>query len=148
MDHWDELSINDRAGRKHSSDFATVISRCRELKSIPDTEKLMISRYQEMISQGIIPDILISANAVPRVNIHRFIEQSHFTIIFAPGGEQLEHRKLAHDKQPTAGCIAIFHKYCCYTKRGGIATNLTPRNHWEYVTDVSKYHNAGKWSID
>ena len=32
-----------------------------------------------MISQGIIPDILISA-----------------------GGEQLEHRKLAHDKQPAS----------------------------------------------
>ena len=64
----------------------------------------MISRYQEMISQGIIPDILISANAVPRVNIYRFIKQSHFTNIFAPGGEQLEHHKLAHDKQPTAGC--------------------------------------------
>ena len=39
----------------------------------------MISRYQKMISQGIIPDILISA-----------------------GGEQLEHRKLAHDKQPAS----------------------------------------------
>ena len=45
------------------------ISRCRELKSIPDTEKLTISRYQKMISQGMIPDILISANTVPRVNI-------------------------------------------------------------------------------
>ena len=60
VDHWDELSIN-RAGRKHSADFAKVISRCRELKSIPDTKKLMISRYQKMISQGIISDILISA---------------------------------------------------------------------------------------
>ena len=40
---------------------------------------MMISRYQKMISQGIISDILISA-----------------------GGEQLEHRKLAHDKQPTS----------------------------------------------
>ena len=39
----------------------------------------MISRYQKMISQGIISDIMISA-----------------------GGEQLEHRKLAHDKQPTS----------------------------------------------
>ena len=72
VNHWDELSIN-RAGRKHSADFARVISRCRELKSIPDTEN------QKMISQGIISDILISA-----------------------GGEQLEHRKLAHDKQPTS----------------------------------------------
>ena len=30
----------------------------------------MIPWYQKMISQGIIPDILISANAVPRVNIY------------------------------------------------------------------------------
>ena len=38
-----------------------------------------------------------------------------------PSGGQLKHRKqLAHDKQPAAGCIATFHKYCCYTKRGGI----------------------------
>ena len=43
------------------------------------------------------------------------------------------------------GCIAIFHKYCCYTKHGGITTNWTLRNHWGYVTDVSKYHNAGLW---
>ena len=28
-----------------------------------------------------------------------------------------------------AGCIPIFHKYCCYTKRGRITTNLTLRNH-------------------
>ena len=66
-----------------------------------------------------------------------------------PSGEQREHRKLANElEQPTAGCIAIFHKYCCYTKRGGITTNLTLRNHWMYITDVSKYHNAGKWSMD
>ena len=56
----------------------------------------------------------------------------------SPGGEQLEHRKLAHElKQPTAGCIAIFHKYCCYRKRGGITSNLTLRNHWGYVTVLS-----------
>ena len=69
---------------------------------------------------------------------------------FSPSGEQLEHRKLAHELQSTAGCIAIFHKYCCYTKLGGITTNYTLRNHWGYVTDVSKYmyHNVGKWNID
>ena len=45
---------------------------------------------------------------------------------FSPGGEQLEHRKWAHELwQPTADCIAIFHKYFYYTKRGGIRTNLT-----------------------
>ena len=43
---------------------------------------------------------------------------------FSPSGEQLEHRKLAHELwQPTASSIAIYHKYCCYTKRGGITTN-------------------------
>ena len=60
----------DRAVRISSEWFPD----CRELKSIPDTEKLMISQYQKMISRGIIPDILISANAVPRVNINLFIE--------------------------------------------------------------------------
>ena len=43
--------------------------------------------------------------------------------------------------------MAIFHKYCCYTKHSGITTNLTLQNHWGYVTDVSKYHNVGKWSV-
>ena len=109
-----------RAGRKHGSDFARVIFRWRELKSIPDTEKLMIYRYQKMISRGIIPDILISANAVPRVNI--YLSNSPISqIVFPPGvfpsDGQLKYRKLAHDKQSTDGCIAIFHKYCCYTKR-------------------------------
>ena len=32
--------------------------------------------------------------------------------------------------QWNAGCIAIFHKYCCHTKYGGTKTNLTLRNHW------------------
>ena len=46
-----------------------------------------------------------------------------------PVSQQLsEHRKLAHELlQPTASCMKIFHKYCCYTKCGGITTNLTPR---------------------
>ena len=66
----------------------------------------------------------------------------------SPSGEQPEHRILAHKlKQPTAGCIAIFRKYHCYTKHEGITTNSTLRNHWEYVTDVSKYHNAVIWSM-
>ena len=68
---------------------------------------------------------------------------------FSPSGEQLELRKLAHElKQPTAGCIAIFHKYCCYTKHGSITASLTLQNHWGYVTNVPKYHNAGKLSMD
>ena len=107
VDHWDELSIN-RAGRKHSADFARVISRCRELKSIN-------SRYRE------IDDFPISENDFPGNN-YRYSDIRWQT---PAGGEQLEHRKLAHDKQPTimiaAGCIAILHKY---SKRGGITTSL------------------------
>ena len=42
-----------------------------------------------------------------------------------PSDEQREQRILAQQsEQPTAGCIAIFHKYCCYIKHGGIITNL------------------------
>ena len=41
----------------------------------------------------------------------------------SPGDEQFEHHKLDHElQQPTGGYIAIFHKYYCYTKRGGITT--------------------------
>ena len=31
-------------------------------------------------------------------------------------------------EQPTVGWIAIFHKYCCYIKHGGIIANLTQWN--------------------
>ena len=49
---------------------------------------------------------------------------------------------------PKTCCIAIFHKYCCYIKCGGITTNLILWNHGGYVTDVPKYHSAGVWSTD
>ena len=128
VDHWDELSINDRRGRKHSSDFARVI---RELKSIPDTEKLTISQYQKMISQGIIPDILISANAVPDVNIN--LSYSPISQRFSPWRWAARTPQISSWPQaplspsnwsalyrmtnnPLPGCIAIFHKYCCYKK--------------------------------
>ena len=45
--------------------------------------------------------------------------------LFSPSGEQAEQRILAY-KQPTACCIAIFHKYCCFIRYGGIKTNVTP----------------------
>ena len=55
---------------------------------------------------------------------------------FSPSGEQPAQHILAHKlKQPTASCTAIFHKYCCYTKRGAIMTNLTLQNHWGYIAD-------------
>ena len=63
-------------------------------------------------------------------------------------GEQPKQCILAHkSEQPTAGCIAIFHKYCCYIKHGGIITNLNLWNPWGYVTDMSKYHSAGVRSM-
>ena len=56
---------------------------------------------------------------------------------FPPSGEQREHRKLGDELwQPTACCIAIFNKYNCYTKRGGITTNLTTK--WVGVLWSSK----------
>ena len=53
-------------------------------------------------------------------------------------------------EQLASGCIVIFHKYCCFTKHVGIATNLTVRNPWVYITDrfLSNYQNAdiyGAW---
>ena len=69
--------------------------------------------------------------------------------LFSPSCEQPEQRILAHmTEQPTTGCIAIFHKYCCYTKHGGIITKLNIWNHWGVITDMTKYHNAGIWGMD
>ena len=73
---------------------------------------------------------------------------------FSPSGEQPEQYELAHTllgwfrcllpflrltKQagtqvhPTDSCREMFHKYCCYTKTGGIITNLTLWNPvWPY----------------
>ena len=54
---------------------------------------------------------------------------------FPPSGEQAGQHKLAHTLQLTGGCRAIFHKYCCYTKQGGIITNLNEiwRAYYWYV---------------
>ena len=68
---------------------------------------------------------------------------------FSARGEQPEQHELAYTLlQLTDGCIAIFHKYCCYTKHGGMKTILTLRNLRGHITDMSKYHNVGKWSMD
>ena len=73
---------------------------------------------------------------------HYSHQWSSFTI-FSPSGEQPEQCILSHKLwQPTAGCIAIFHKYCCY-KKGGIMTNWTSLG---YITP--KYHNACIWGTD
>ena len=56
---------------------------------------------------------------------------------FPPSGEQPEQHELAHMLyQLTDGCTAIFHKYYCFTKHGGIKTNLTLRNLWRHITDI------------
>ena len=68
---------------------------------------------------------------------------------FSHTSKQPEQHILAHKpEQPTAGCIAIFHKYCCYIKHGGIITNLILWNPWGYVIDMVKYRIAGKWIMD
>ena len=74
---------------------------------------------------------------------------SPFAQLFSSSGEQPERRSLVpKSEQPTARCIAIFHKYDCYMKYGGIVTNLNLWNPWGYVTDMSKCHGAGVWSMD
>ena len=117
----------------HSKGLAAPLSKgCKESLCLDNT-------WREFISQG--KDLVFClpylwGKIVP------------FQKDFSPSEEQLELHKLAHELQPTAGCIAIFHKCCCYTKCGSITASLTLRSHWGYVTDVSKYHNAGKLSMD
>ena len=44
---------------------------------------------------------------------------------FPPSGEQPEQSLLSlKSEQPTATCIAILDKYCCYVKHGGITEKL------------------------
>ena len=62
---------------------------------------------------------------------------SHVLQLFFPCNEQPKQHILAHkSEQPTAGCVAIFHRYCCYIKQGGIITNFNLWNPWGYVTDM------------
>ena len=62
-----------------------------------------------------------------------------FLNYFSSSPEQPGQRILAHkSEQPTADCIAIFHKYCCCIKHGGIMTNLNLWNPCGYVTDMPK----------
>ena len=38
-----------------------------------------------------------------------------FSQLLSPSGENPDHRMVAYKaEQPTAGCMAIFHKYRCY----------------------------------
>ena len=44
---------------------------------------------------------------------------------FSPSGDQPEQRILAcKSEQPTAGCIAMLHKYCCFIVHGGYNRNI------------------------
>ena len=54
-----------------------------------------------------------------------------------PNGEQPEQRISAlKSEQPTAGCIAILHKYRFYMKLGGVITDWNLWNPWGYVNDM------------
>ena len=69
-------------------------------------------------------------------------------ITISPSGEQPEYRTLARELlQPIAGCIATFHKNCCYTKRAGVTTNLTLWNHWGMFM-ICQNTNAGICSME
>ena len=83
------------------------------------------------------PDVHFCIMLVKELNLHsvnplapgRCCCNSAIHKDFSPSGEHFEHSKLAHELwQPTACCIAIFHKYWCYTKRSGITTNLTMKS--------------------
>ena len=65
---------------------------------------------------------------------------------FSPSVEQLEYRNLVHELQhPIAGWISqilLLYKTWRYYNKFDSTKSL------EYVTDMSKYDNAGKCSID
>ena len=50
-------------------------------------------------------------------------------------------------EEPTNGCIAMFHKYCCYMKHGGITTNLTHEIIGSMFLICQNTSNAGIWSM-
>ena len=52
------------------------------------------------------------------------IQQSSFINYFPLVVSSSNNISAHKSEQPTAGCIAISHKYCCYIKHGGIITNL------------------------
>ena len=78
---------------------------------------------------------------------------THFTIVlfhndFSLSDEQPEQHMLAEKSwQPNASYIAIFRKYCYYANHGDVIKSLTLRNHWAYITDVSKYRKARIWGM-
>ena len=96
-----------------------------------------------ILSKGTIPRIVARLEwylqKVEEISNTIFLFHNYFS----PIGEQPEQRILAYkSEQPTAGCMEIFHKYCCYIKHGGIITHLTSWNTWRHVIDVWAY---GAW---
>ena len=82
-----------------------------------------VCSWQTIFSNAFIKNV--SFNITPSFPIVRFHNY------LSPSGEQPEQRILTHkSEQPPAGCIAIFHKYSCNIKHGGIITNLTLWNPW------------------
>ena len=86
-------------------------------------KKGLMARYDWWIAKSNHPSLLI------RIAVHDKRTGSHinmksifpgvgivlFHIYFSLTSEQREQRIQAYkSEQPTTGCIAIFHKYCCY----------------------------------
>ena len=85
----------------------------------------------------------------PRSGVYLLGLWNAFCVLFCKDAWKEIVQNFGHkSEQLTAGCIAIFHKYVVYKKHGGIMTNLTLENPWEYVTDMSKFHDVGVWSMD
>ena len=74
-----------------------------------------------------------------------WMQQSCFTIIFPLAVSSPHNVYKLISRTTNCRLLAIFYKYCCYIKYVGIITNLTLRNHWGYITDMSKCHGAGVW---
>ena len=68
--------------------------------------------------------------------------------IFSPSGEQPNNVCWLLSKITNCRLYSNIDKYCCYIKYGGIKTNLILWNPWGYITDMSKWHGVGVWSMD
>ena len=109
---------------------------------------LRVSREDAISSWVLVSIILNTCHGALRSGVLCTGHDSPVSQLFSPSGEQPGQRILAHkSEQTTAGYLTIFHKFCCFIKRVGITTNLTLWNPWSYIPNMSKYHNAGIWSM-
>ena len=138
----------------HTRDLDLGVSRSESEIALPQEWDGRLTWNEKDVSHPFMTMILTSVNTVgwadvPDSDRGDFRHRRAIDISSSPSGEHPEQSILAHkSEQPTAGCISMFDKYCCYIKLGGIITNLALWNPWGYVTDMSKYHNAGMWSMD